>query len=231
MRIPFTSRVHGSVGGGLIFNAPLKVPVLRAPLDFDAPPELDNAQYLTPLENQGHNPWCLAYAMCQALQASYWRRHNRKLDFAEALAYETSKGCDGVKGPGTTMEAIITVARTTDLSGGKAPMPIVKETLYLESSDIVFAVHRHGLVLTGLNITEGWKYTKMNGMVGDSDRRLGGHGVLTCGYNIDEGWVKGPNWWGSKWGRDGFWQMTRDQFASQFLGAYGLDITWPEVTG
>jgi hypothetical protein len=225
MRLPFLRRSVGHVGGGLIFGDIRGRRILSAPMDWDAPKRLDNSGYCTPLEEQGHNPWCAAYAMCQLLQASYWRQHNVRQDFTEAACYQEAKAIDNSPGDGTTLEAVVTVAQTVDLSG-RGLMPTIAEQCLTDAQDVTFAVHKYGLVLVGLQITTGWQTPKRSGMIGDDTRQIGGHAVLVSGYDLEAGSVWGPNWWGKAWGNGGFWSMTREQFERQFMYGYGCSITW-----
>lgn len=226
MRFPFMRAVAGHVGGGLLFRGIPDRHVLRSPIGWEAPRKLDNSGYCTPLESQGRNPWCAAYSMCHLLQASYWRDHNFRLDFHEGDCYAGAKRHDGITGDGTSLEAVITEAQMEDLSGGKGIMPAIQEQVIVDPEDVVFSVHKYGLILLGLQITAGWQYPRMNGMIGGDEGKLGGHAVLCSGYDLDEDVLWGPNWWGTSWGRKGFWMMTRKQFARQFVYAYGCDISW-----
>jgi hypothetical protein len=228
MKLPWTKRI-ANVGGGLIMSGLPKRAELRlkAPVAWDCPETLDNSAYCTPLENQGQNPWCGAYSGCQLLQASYWREHGRKVQFDEATMYRHCKGVDGLQGDGTSLEAVLTVIEQFDVSGSGLRPRITEERMVEDAGDIMFAVHRYGLVMCGLAITDGWTYPKWNGMIGPGTRPLGGHAVLCSGYSLRSGIVFGPNWWGTNWGRRGFWYMSRDQFARQFMYGYGVRLEWP----
>lgn len=218
-----------NVGGGLVLGPKQASCVLSVPREFEAPRRLDNSAYLTPLEYQGVNPWCGPYSLCQALQASFWRRHGWRCEFDEAVGYPACKAIDNVRGDGTTLEALVAVANTVDLSHGRAPLPRVSGKWIADPGDVVFGIHRYGLVMMGLRITAGWKRTDPNGRIGPDSQTLGGHAVLASGYDLEADEIWGPNWWGVTWGVNGFWRMSRAQFAQQYWMGFGLEIAWPEV--
>jgi hypothetical protein len=224
VRIPFTPSIR-NVGGGLHWRQPLSVPICKAPANFQAPNALENGAYCTTLESQGKNPWCAAYALCCILQASAWRHYGRPIQFDEAKAYAAAKQIDGIRGDGTTLEAVISVARTMDLCDGAVEIPTITAEYIEDAEDIYWGVHRFGLVLTGMAINEGWQYTRQNGWIGDAGRRLGGHATVTSGYYRGKH-VRGPNSWGTAWGVRGHWVANEDQFRQQYLGGYGLEIVW-----
>lgn len=228
VRIPFVPSVKGVVGGGLHWRQPLAVPVVRTPAAFDAPAALENGAYCTPLEDQGQNPWCAAYALCCILQASAWRHYGHQTQFDEAMLYAAAKEIDGIKVDGTTLEAVVSVARTSDLTAGKLPLPAISAHYVEDAEEIPYAIHRYGLVLAGMSITEGWVYPWQNGWVSEAGKRLGGHAVVVSGYNRVSDYVRGPNSWGPKWGVAGHWVMRSGLFRDQYLGGYGIQITWPQ---
>ena len=228
MRIPFIPDVIGKVGGGLILTQrKTRFSVsLDTPSAFVAPNALDNSGYCTPLESQGNNPWCDSYATCQMLQASYWRDFGVQMQFDEAKHYRECKIIDGDTNEGTSLETGLKVAETIALND-KGIIPVIQAKEIEDDKDIPYAIHKYGMVLTGLRITDGWQYTRWNGMIGDGKKDLGGHAVLSSAYSFSDDFVKGPNWWGVKWGRKGFWKMTRKQFHDQFIYGYAVQIIWP----
>jgi len=177
------------------------------------------------MESQGQNPWCAAYGGCALLQASYWRTFGEELPFDEAACYAECKKVDGSAGDGTTLEAVLFVLGNTDLTGKKIIPTITEKTI--EATDIPFCIHHYGVAILGLEITEGWRYTKLGGNVGDGTNTIGGHCVLCSAYDLDAGELWGPNWWGRQWGRDGMWRMTFDQFNAQFFSGFAVDVQWP----
>jgi len=212
-------------GGGLHLYPTLGLPrarTLKAPPGWDCPPHLDNSGYCTPLESQGNNPWCAAYSMGQLLQASYWREFHHKVDFPEAVIYAEAKKRDRIRGDGTTLDAVMAAVDRRDFGLGVIPT-LTKERV-LDVADILFAVHKFGLVLVGIQITKGWDQLNPDGSIGPAGGSMGGHAVLVSGYDPDDIW--GPNWWTRKWGQAGFWRMTRAQFADQFAYGYAVKITW-----
>lgn len=214
-------------GGGLHLYPTLAFPrarALKVPPGWDCPEHLDNSGYCTPLESQGNNPWCAAYSMAQLLTASYWREFHRKIDLPEADIYAGAKKRDRITGDGTTLDAVMASADRHDFGLGVTPT-LSKERV-LDATSVLFAVHKVGLVLLGMQISRGWEKLRPDGSIGTASGTLGGHAVLVSGYDLSTGKIWGPNWWGRTWGRDGFWVMTLDQFTAQFAYGYAIRITW-----
>lgn len=230
MRLPFTKSVKGDVGGGLIFKDTLQA-ALRTPSSEQwlPPRQLENAAFLTPLENQGYNPWCAAYTMMSVLAASRWMATGQIVEFSERICYEKSKAIDGIAGDGTTLTAVISVAQNVDCSGGKAPVPRIKPFLITSLDDFKFGIHHCGFVLAGFRITEGWKYIDGKGRIGSDRRPLGGHAITGTGFSDKQRSTTFGNWWGTSVGLGGFVKLTYDEFDEQFMTGYGLRVAWPDV--
>lgn len=199
--------------------------ILKAPTGWDCPERLDNSAYCTPLESQGRNPWCAAYSAGQLLSASYWRWAHVRHDMPEEALYRFAKQYDqDPRSDGTTLENILSAMSGVDLGVGIRPT-IETESVW-KLPDILFGVHKYGLVLVGLQITEGWNRLNTDGSIGPDTRSIGGHAVLVSGYDQRCRLIWGPNWWGRQWGKGGWWVMTYDQFVEQFAYGYGVKITW-----
>lgn len=200
---------------------------LKAPPGWDAPDRIDNSAYCTPLENQGQTPWCAAYSMGQLLSASYWREFHQRHDFPEDQLYAMAKRIDGGRGEGTTLESIMQAARLVDF--GLSVKPTLDEAdiqeVY-EIDDVLFAVHKYGLVLVGLQITDGWNNLTPEKTIGPGTEPIGGHALLVSGYSRKCNLIWGPNWWGRSWGQNGWWMMTLDQFEAQLGYGYAIRIRW-----
>jgi hypothetical protein len=220
-------------GGGLHLHPtaqPLSArPRLDVPDDWDCPVRLDNSGYCTPLESQGHWPWCAAYSMNQLLQASFWREFHRKVDFPEEYTYREAKTQDGIKGDGTTLNAVMNAVEGHDFGVGYLPRFEPKGLYSLE--DVLFAIHTYGIVMVGLQITKGWDSAGLtkDGMIGPDPTKCGGHAVLNSSYDLDLGHIWGPNWWTLQWGQKGFWKMTLDQFRAQFAYGCAMRINWEKI--
>jgi hypothetical protein len=201
--------------------------ILKAPVGWDCPDTLDNSGYCTPLEHQGDKPWCAAYATGQLLSASYWREFHVKHDFPEDLLYKTAKTIEGNQQDGTTLEDILTAAENLDYGIGLRPSfgGGKWESVY-ETEDVIFALHKYGLVLVGLQITDGWTNLNKDGSIGPGTKPIGGHALLVSGYSRTCNTIWGPNWWGRDWGKGGWWYMTLDHFTRQLGYGYGVKITW-----
>lgn len=213
-------------GGGLILGDKRLAGklVLKAPTGWDCPERLDNSGYCTPLDNQGNNPWCAAYSMEQLLSASYWREFHVKVELQQSIIYERAKLIDGLKGDGTTLEAVLKA--TNHFPFGLSVCPSMTWERVDDYASALFAVHKFGLVLVGLNITTGWQKLAPNGMIGPGRSSIGGHAVLISGYSLSENTIWGPNWWGLNWGVRGWWMMKLDQFRAQLIYGYAARIAW-----
>ena len=209
------------VGGGL--QVKRYRPLLKAPANFERPNAIGNWEYLTPLENQGSNPWCAAYAGCQYLQASFWRDNNFKAEFSEEKLYWAAKAIDRNRNDGTSLESIIYAAQANHFGNSHGAPTIIPE-LCSDWRDLVFFIHRYGFVLIGMIITDGWLFD--DGRVRDSDVDLGGHALIAHSYDAIRRvfWV--ANWWGRDKGANGSYEVTFDQMKDQFCSGYGLDIQW-----
>ena len=183
------------------------------------PDKLDNAAYMTPVLNQGDSPMCVAYAVCAALRAIYWRTHGQLRDFSETDLYGAAKAIDGNLNPGTQLESGLSAAE--ELFG-----ITVTTTSVDDSKDYPYAIHQHGIVLCSMATTQGWEDLRWNRYIGSNDTQIGPHAVVGTGYNDVRGVRVGKNSWGPRWGLGGYWCMTAEQFDNQFMYGYTLDIKW-----
>ena len=90
--------------------------------------------------------------------------------------------------------------------------------------EVKYAIHKFGVMLAGLNITEEWYLCGPNktSVTGKTHRTsMGGHAVLICGYNKDG--VIIHNSWGEAWGSYGFALITWDEFVREFI--YGATLS------
>jgi hypothetical protein len=200
---------------------------LKAPPGWDCPDTIDNSEYCTPLEDQGSHPWCAAFATGQLLSASYWREFHHKIDFPEEKLYRLAKQIEGNDRDGTTLEDILLAAGQLDYGLPVQPsFGSLSGQQVWETEDVLFALHKYGLVLVGLDIQRGWQELNKDGSIGPAMGSLGGHGVLVSGYSRRCNAIWGPNWWGKNWGKGGWWYMSLDQFKKQFIYGYAVKITW-----
>lgn len=216
---------HGLILGDVESRKLAAQHILRAPIGWDCPGTLDNSGYCTPLESQGENPWCAAYSIGQLLSASYWREFHFRRDFQEDRIYAAARAIDGNKGDGTTLEAVIKAAESLDWGIGLYAHIEPCEEIF-DVQDVLFGVHKYGLVLVGLSITDGWMFLNKDGSIGPGTKTIGGHAVLVSGYSRELNAIWGPNWWGRAFGKNGWWYMTIDQFSGQFRYGYAAKITW-----
>jgi hypothetical protein len=199
--------------------------ILKAPAGWDCPDRIDNSSYCTPLESQGDKPWCAAYMEAQLLSASWWREFHVRHDFPEDQLYAAAKRYDGGSGDGTTLEAIMSAAQEKDWGVGLYAHLEPCEQVF-EVEDVIFAIHKYGLVMVGLQITDGWNNLNKDGSIGPGTKPIGGHALLVSGYSKSCNAIWGPNWWGKAWGKNGWWVMTLQQFEAQFGYGYAAKITW-----
>jgi len=197
----------------------LRMPV--TPDQFQPPPRIGNWEYFQAPEEQGHNPWCAAYAEGAILQAGAWRSrvYGYPVQFDEAVLYAGAKAIDGDHKDGTSLESVMDAARQL-----KTVTKI--EAVEADSDeDIPWIIHQFGAALVGMMIDEGWNHPRSaDGLITPGGNRLGGHAVVVSWYDQPNRRLGGPNWWGKSWGVNGHWSMTMSDFAQQFIYGYGQVI-------
>ena len=195
----------------------------RASNKFVAPKELVLDGYCTPVENQGDQPFCAAYAATSLAESMLWRKNHYHEDIDPVPIYNEAKTIDQHPDEnGTTLEAALQALINkgyfdkdkyrVKVFGGK-PLGC---TDGLRS--VKFAIHEYGCCVAGFNITKEWyspsfftdtiKYNKKSPI-------LGGHAVLICGYTKDK--VRLLNSWGKSYADKGFVWITNDAFNAQFV--------------
>jgi hypothetical protein len=205
--------------GGLLRarTAPQAVSV-RSIMPEDAlyPPMLSYLRECRPLEDQGQYPRCAAYAVCCNLQAQVWRDTGRVRDFDEARLYAEANANDGIEGDGTTLDAAVKAAQTVGYAKDFYPRWVASR------NELRWAVWRTRFVVCGFQVTENWNRVNSRGIIPDGGAPIGGHAVLVCGYGS-----YGPivaNSWGTRWGINGYGQLSWEAFDDQFMG--GLAVEW-----
>lgn len=133
--------------------------------------------------------------------------------------YERAKQIDGIPDEqGTTLDAVIHAAVDLNL------IPIDLSTLAVVNQfDVKHALHKHDVMLSAFQITQGWVTATSGGWIGNENDLLGGHCVVTVAYSE----VDTPQWYGvqNSWGDEmygwrGFVRLTTQQFSEQFQ--YGI---------
>lgn len=183
------------------------------------PEHHDRRPEMLPASDQGQTPKCAAYAMAGCIEWYNWKFRDSKAQVDPDPIYARAKLIDGIPdASGTTLDAVIHAA--VDL--GLAPIDLSSLTV-VSIQDVKRALHRHDIMLSAFQITQGWVNASPGGWIGGDNTLLGGHAVDLIGYSDVEQpqWVGVENSWGDElYGWRGFVRMTPQQFADQFQ--YGI---------
>lgn len=183
----------------------LKKQSFKAAATFNGPGEIIADFYLTPVENQGSNPWCAAFAATTYAESILWRKNGYHKDIDPEAIYRYCKTVDGdPDGDGTTL----TAAMDALLAKGYFDKSVCKVKTFGgliygnggALNTLKYAVHRYGVVEIGLDIDSSW-YSPRKGVISGDGQELGGHAVVCAGYDQD-GFII-CNSWGIDWGHDG----------------------------
>lgn len=152
---------------------------------------------MAPSSNQGSTPQCAAYALCGILEYEQWARTGILKQINPEPYYREAKKIDGIKGGGTTLNAIFEAGKKL----GGIPKDARAEVIKSRSA-YVRALHRDGPVLLGINATSDLADVGPDGWYFATGKVLGGHAIVGEGYDDipDEPDVKpfdeGQNSWG-----------------------------------
>ncbi|MEM4720696.1 MAG: hypothetical protein QXT73_01365 [Candidatus Methanomethylicaceae archaeon] len=213
------------VAGGLlgVTNAKRSLALqLFEPRKWQAPEWIDNRPYCLPANDQGREPRCAAYAMACLIEARNWRLTHIPRQIDPEPIYRKAKELDGMpKQDGTTLEAVVQAAIELGL--------LPETTVYKEFKtfdEYCFALHAHGLVLLGFNISDRWyNCSAKTGWIASGGTFVGGHAVAGCWYSrIGQVGVGFQNSWGN-WGCNGFGRLILTDYERQIMG--GLAIIVP----
>lgn len=193
---------------------------------FHAPVTVDLRDYCTQTENQGDKPWCAAYAAAGMAENITWRRDDFITEIDPGPIYADAKKIDGdPNGEGTSLTAVLKVLLNRGIfDPNVCKIQVINGNRSTAMEEVKYAIHKFGVMLGGLNITEEWYLCGPNktSITGKSNRRsLGGHAILICGYNKDG--VIIHNSWGEAWGSYGFALITWDEFIREFI--YGATLS------
>lgn len=188
-----------------------------------APDGMDVSCYFRPPEQQGVNPWCVAYAVCAVGQAYAWKRYGKPVDFSERAVFEAAKKIDGLPGIGGTTEA---AGVTAGIECGALPSD-TKRHIIRSEEELKQAMHRFTWVIGGFYMTPAWESDKVgkDGRLQNDWRRFtGAHEVSFVGYSP---WgTCFCNWKGWGWGDQGFGWMSWEMFRETFAGGSALEIPY-----
>lgn len=204
--------------GGLVTDevALAGIQRLAVPSNWTCPAYIDSRPYVLSASNQGQEPACAGFATAGWIEAHNWRTTSVAEQVDGHKIYGEAKTIDGSpKTDGTSLTAAVQAAKNLGL--------IAERPLHLLRTfeEIKFALHRHGCVIAGFNITDGWNRTSTkSGYIGYGSQRLGGHAVLLCYY--DKVSLGFQNSWDITWGVQGFGRMTWKQVQDQFLYAVAI---------
>ena len=217
------------VPGALKIPEKLKVKqMFKATGSFRGPKELFNQYYCTPVDNQGQLPWCAAYSAANYAEEKLWRKKGYPEQIDPAPLYKYAKTIDGdPEGDGTYLECTLQAL----LNKGYFDPALCKvKTIggYVFSNDsalqdVKYAIHRHGTIIAGFNITTEWYSPRKGVVTGMSGTTEGGHAVHLVGYDQDG--VLLQNSWGPDYAHEGFVYLTNNAFKKQFMYAALLTNT------
>ena len=205
-------------GGGLVVEDMAKMPKLGMPDNFTVPPYIDSRSWCLPANNQGQESSCAGFTTAGYIEVANWRNTHIQKQIDGSAIYAKAKEIDGEKNvPGTTLSHAVEAARLSGLIDKELNIRQITT-----KQEVQFALHRHGVCISGFMITQDWNNAdERNGYIDRRDKTaLGGHAVLLCWYGKNGiGW---QNSWGD-WGDRGFGRCRWDQFEEQFLYAVVLE--------
>ena len=185
----------------------------------------DNRQILTPVQDQGANPRCVAEAMSLLIRSIAWREFHEIRDYPAKPLYDKCKDIDGNHEPGTSFTSAFQAA----IELGYIPVESKAYGLF-NVADVHMATHEFGACLVGLDVTEAWNTVGSDGWIHeDGGAVLGGHAILHHGWDtagVDFEAMR--NSWG-EWGAKGNGRMRVADFLRRFLDGMAVEI--PTVTG
>lgn len=205
----------------------LKQPAFRrlslAAAGYRPPPHIDLRFEMLPASDQGNTSQCAAYSMAGWIEHYRWKRHGICEQIDPEPIYARAKKIDGDNQAGTSLYSVLQAAQDLGHLSAIAQESIREVTSADEARE---ALHRHGVLLAGFHITEGWSKAGKDGWIEQGGAALGGHAVVLVGYSL----VEEPNYfslqnsWGDlRHGWRGFCRLHAGQFEQEFM--YGL--VWP----
>lgn len=93
------------------------------------------------------------------------------------------------------------------------------------SIDAALRALQNGPCLTGISWLTGCDDPDSDGLVQYKGYMRGGHEIVMMGYDLSTNLVKFANSWGPEWGKDGYFFMSKDDFATALR--QGGDVTQP----
>lgn len=156
--------------------------------------------------DQGDKPMCGGYAAYQLLQSE---PVPQKVSTPDGI-YRKAKTLDRMP-PGTDGTSIFAVVEALEALG------CVRDKFYAYSSTQIFDyVASTSPVIVGSHWLEGMDNPSGSGQVKAKGRSTGGHAYLCHGIDFEAKRVYFTNSWGKKWGADGTFWMSCNEFAKAF---------------
>ena len=186
------------------------------------PRRVDNRSLLLRTSDQGSTSECAAYAMAGVIEFERWRDLGVYEQVDPHPIYQLAKEIDADNQPGTSLNSVLQAAEDLGL------IRVIKDLVVVDDANAMMrAVHRHGVLLAGFEIDDGWMDVRPDGWITQSFGQTGGHAEVICGFDQDEDWVGCQGSWGDEsYGWRGFVRMHFDLFRKQYR--YGL--TWDYAT-
>lgn len=187
-----------------------------------APLDVDNRSLFSRIDDQGSNPWCVAYGTCNFAESMIWKKTGKLVNINPEQVYAGCKAIDGsMNTDGSSLEAGLTTALKLgcfDMSQHKI-VTLVNDGTNAFCEKIKHMIHKHDLGLGGWNITTEWYNCSNDNYIISKHGHvsLGGHCMTLCGY--DQTGVYIANSWGQHWGANGFCIQTWECFKKEFIYA------------
>jgi hypothetical protein len=191
------------------------------PIKFCAPRKVDSRDMCLSSSNQYKTPHCAGYTMAGYLEYYNWKTKHYPEQVDGDKIYAAAKKIDGNNNPGTWLSSVAKAAINLNLIQGSAKSVWLNDL----QNAVKFALHEHGVCLSGFKITNEWNWVdKKTGIIRDLGKKAkqnGGHAVLLCGYNEIGVFIQ--NSWGVEWGHHGFAILRWNQVEKQLMRAMVID--------
>lgn len=193
---------------------------------------LDNRQKLSPVDNQGNWPACVAYASCSIAEAYFWKRNGFPCNFDALELYKKCKEVDGMpQSKGTSLEIGLECALKTGIFGkfenNNQEIKKIYNSKYVKDSivnSVKSILMKYDFMIGGFKITSDYYYlNNSNYFIKShaSHKTVGNHCMTICGWN-KRGFII-QNQWGTSFGAKGFFILSYEAFINSFV--YSAYIT------
>ena len=201
------------------------------------PPRIGDHFYFKAAEDQGQNPYCVAYGVCHVMQAAFWRAFGYPIQFDEVTLYEDCKKVDGTPNtPGTQISVAIQLISTQCEKYMAEPHKLASLT-WKYDGDIIRTIHRYGAAIVAFRTDDGWVSPRpADGLITLQGNPGGGHCQVADAYDLTcdhGGRIFLPNWWGKTWGCqtpgfEGRCSLRIDDLPNVMYEVHGIEPMWED---